>query len=61
MSPNELLYYRERAEVERQRATEAANPLAAEIHLELASLYERLVKLDEVPKPKLPIVESMAR
>ena len=55
MSPEELLYYRERALIERARAATASS-VAAEIHLELACLYERLVDLEEAPKAKLHIV-----
>ena len=46
MSPKELEYYRQRAVSERQRAR-AAKAEAAEIHLELACLYEKLVELEE--------------
>jgi hypothetical protein len=61
MSPDELCYYSERAEVELQRAARATNPKAAEIHLELASLYEKLVALEQTHRPTLRIVEAMAQ
>ena len=54
MSPKEREYYRDRALVERQRAATATS-VAAEIHLELACLYERLVGMDD-EKPTLSIV-----
>lgn len=47
MSPDEIQYYRERAEVEWQCAAQSTNPHAREIHEKLAELYERLVELDE--------------
>ena len=56
MSPQELRYYRKRAELERQRAVESTDSSIAEIHLQLASLYEKLVELQQMPKPTLSIV-----
>ena len=53
MVPDELTYYRERAIVERHRALTATDPRAAELHAELASLYETLVESNQHPKPKL--------
>ena len=61
MSPDEVRYYGERAEAERPRAAGAASQLAAEIHLEMASLYEKLVKLEQTPSHTLHIAEAMAR
>ena len=55
MSPQEREYYRDRAASERARAA-VASSVAAEIHVELACLYERLVELDEQPRPILHIV-----
>ena len=55
MSPNEREYYRDRAASERARAA-VASAVAAEIHLELACLYEKLVELDEQGRPTLTIV-----
>ena len=55
MHPEELLYYRERAFIERQRAAESTNPHAIEIHQKLADLYERLVELEQAPRPVPPI------
>jgi hypothetical protein len=46
MSPNERKYYRERALIERDRASTATS-VAAPIHLELACLYEKLVELED--------------
>ena len=54
MSPEEREYYRGRALVERQRAATATS-VAAEIHLELACLYERLVATED-EGPALGIV-----
>lgn len=49
MTPDEMNYYGERTEIERQRAAEASNPYVIKIHEELAALYERLVSLGEGP------------
>ena len=57
MSPDELAYYRERALIERRCASDATNTLAANIHVELACLYERLVELEELDAPTLRTVE----
>lgn len=57
MSPDERAYYRERALIERRRASDATHRLAAIIHVELASLYERLVELEELDAPTLRTVE----
>jgi len=59
MSPDDLRYYRERAEAERQRAAATANPKVAQLHLELASIYEKLLKLEQTPRPVLHVVEAM--
>ena len=47
MSPSEREYYRSRAKDERSMAAKAASPAAAELHEELACMYERLVELEE--------------
>ena len=47
MSPEEKLYYSERAAAERQRAAESTNPHVVEIHTKLAALYDKLVDTDE--------------
>ena len=56
MPPEELLYYRERALIKRQRAIESTNLHVIEIHEKLAALYERLVELEGEPRPTLSIV-----
>lgn len=60
MSPQEREYYRDRAASERARAADASS-VVAEIHHELAYLYEKLVELDEAPRPILRIVDVMNR
>ena len=60
MSPQEREYYRDRAAAERARAA-VASSVAAEIHIELACLYESLVELDEEPRPTLSIVGASSR
>ena len=60
MSPREREYYQERAAIERARAA-IASSVAAEIHNELACLYERIVDLEEAPGPKLRLVDVMRR
>ena len=55
MSPQEREYYRRRAAEERVCAAKAS-AVAAEIHLELAFLYEKLVKLEEAEAPTLTLV-----
>lgn len=47
MSPEEFLYLRSRAMVERQRAREAKDPRATERHLSLAEMYERQLQGNE--------------
>lgn len=49
MTHEELIYYRERALIERQRAAESTNSHAIEIHEELAALYDRLVAMEATP------------
>ena len=60
MSLQDREYYRERAQAERMRAATATS-IAAEIHLELASLYEKLVELEESERPTLTIVADRLR
>lgn len=59
MSPEEKLYYLERAAIERQRAAESSNPHVIEIHEKLAALYERLVDTDELPMPNAAGLDVM--
>ena len=59
MSPQEIEYYRVRAAGERACAARASGR-AAEIHLELACLYEKLVELEEGHRPQLRIVDVMS-
>ena len=59
MSPQEREYYRGRAASERACAA-VASSRAAEIHLELACLYENLVELEEAEQPRLRIVDVMS-
>lgn len=47
MSPDELAYYRHRADIERAVAAQSTDPRVAEIHEKLADLYERLCKLEK--------------
>jgi hypothetical protein len=58
MSSDDFNYYRERARIERERADQSSNTLAAEIHLELAGLYEKLIRLEQQPRPTLHIAVS---
>ena len=60
VSPDEVQYYRERAEVEWQCASQSSNPHAREIHEKLAELYERLVELDEPARHGLRMVRNSA-
>jgi hypothetical protein len=57
MSPDQLAYYRERALIERRRASEATNTVAANIHVKLAECYEQLVELEELDAPSQRTVE----
>ena len=58
MSPDEKLYYSERAAIERQRAAESTNPHVIEIHEKLAALYDRLVDTDELHTPRPHFVDA---
>lgn len=55
MSPQEREYYLRRAAEERVCAA-TASAVAAEIHLELAFLYEKLAEVEEAGAPRLTIV-----
>jgi hypothetical protein len=58
MTPDEREYFRKRGLIERGRAATATS-VAAEIHLELACLYEKLVELEgDHERPTLSIVAS---
>ena len=50
MSSEDADYYRQRAQAEREQARSAANANVAEIHDELARLYEALIE-HEVLRP----------
>lgn len=54
MSHIEREYFRRRAIEERACAAQA-NSVAAEIHLELAMLYEKLVSLEELDEPTMTL------
>lgn len=59
MSSDDLTYYRQRAEIERERAKSASRADIAEIHEELARLYDALIEHEGLrPKfrPTLSIV-----
>ena len=51
MSPEETGYYRERAQQERAKANKSARKDVAEIHEELARLYEALIEVDAGSQP----------
>ena len=55
MSSEDISYYRERASVERDRAKSSSSADIAEIHEELARLYEALVEHESL-RPTLHIV-----
>jgi hypothetical protein len=59
MSPTDIGYYRHRAEAERAAAKTSSRPEIAEIHLELAGLYDKLVELEKAPQPTLRLVDIM--
>lgn len=59
MSSDDVMYYRQRAMVERERAKASSNTNVAEIHEELARLYEALVEHKSL-RPKLSIKFSSA-
>jgi hypothetical protein len=51
MFDNDLAYYRQRADEERERAAIASQPSIAEVHLALAAKYEALVEQGRAPSP----------
>jgi hypothetical protein len=55
VSSEDISYYRERARVERERAKESSSADIAEIHEELARLYDALVEHESL-RPTLHIV-----
>jgi hypothetical protein len=57
MSSDDVAYYRQRAEREREMANVASRADIAEIHLELARAYEALIEHKSL-RPKLSIVVS---
>ena len=60
MSPSDIEYYSRRAHAERALAAAAGRPEVAEIHLLMASLYDKIVDVDDEPQPKLRLVDVMA-
>ena len=60
MTLTESEYYRQRAIAERARAEAAAAPNVADIHLELACMYESLVRLDEDARLRRHLAEAMS-
>lgn len=59
MSPNDIAYYRQRAADERALAKAAPLPAIADIHLELACMYENIVELDQSPQARVHLVEVL--
>lgn len=57
MSSDDVSYYRERAQVERERAKLSSREDIAEIHEELARLYEALIEHTSL-RPRLSIVTA---
>jgi hypothetical protein len=55
VSNDELEYYRQRAVIERQCAAASSNAHAKHIHEQLADLYEKLVEVEVMSRPKLHI------
>jgi hypothetical protein len=56
MHPDEVAYYRQRAFIERRRASESAVRLAADIHLKLACYYDKIIELEELRAPAVRVV-----
>ena len=54
MSSDDIAYYRERAKVERERAAHSSRAGVAEIHEELARLYDALIEHESL-RPRLSI------
>ena len=59
MSSDDIAYYRERARIERERAKTSANADIAEIHEELARLYDALIEHESL-RPTLHIATRSA-
>ena len=57
MSSDDVSYYRKRAQVERERAKLSSREDIAEIHEELARLYEALIDQTSL-RPRLSIVTA---
>ena len=55
MSSDDVHYYRQRAQAERERAKLSSRQEIAEIHEELARLYDALIEHDSL-RPTLSIV-----
>ena len=55
MASDDLAYYRQRAAAERERAKASSSADIAEIHEELARLYDALIAHESL-RPKLHIV-----
>ena len=61
MSPEDIAYYRSRIEAERARAASARFVTAAQIHSELADLYEKLLAIhprETTEAPSLKLVQT---
>ena len=56
MTQAEVLYYRERAQEERDRAAASTDEYESEIHGKLAALYERLIRHEDPQRPLLGII-----
>ena len=56
MTWNDAEYFRSRADIERALAAKAPNPVVAEVHLELAERYEKMIR--EGDRPTLHVVPS---
>lgn len=50
MAWSDAEYFRQRAQSERDLAAAATNPLVAEVHIELAQLYEKQVGAGDGPR-----------
>ena len=55
MSSDDLSYYRERAAAEHEAAKVSTNSDIAEIHEELACLYEALIKHEELRPTRMTV------
>jgi len=49
VSSTDVAYYRRRMEAERERARTATNPATAQLHGELADLYQKMIEVFEAP------------